>query len=113
MIKEITMTVQRTRLLALIAALLALLTLAPATTSAADALSPNGNIVENRITSLEYDPVTSNATIGGLIRCSSPTQLQVYGVVSQYRKPGQHLAQYYGGMELLCDAVPTSYVVTV
>lgn len=106
------MTVQRTRLLVILTALLlALLALAPAPTRAADPRS--GNIVANTITSLAYDPVTSHATIGGEILCSAPTELTVFGVVSQYRKPGQHLAQYYGGVELLCDTAPTSYSVTV
>jgi hypothetical protein len=100
-------------LVLLTALLLALLALAPATTSVADAQSRNGNIIANTITSLAYDPVTSNATIGGEILCSAPTQLTVFGSVTQYRKPGQHHAQYYGGIELLCDTTPTSYTVTV
>lgn len=108
------MTMQQMRPLVLLTALLlALLALAPAQTSAADATSRNGNIVANTITSLAYNPVTSNATIGGEILCSAPTELTVFGVVSQWRANGQHHAQYYGGVELLCDTTPTSYTVTV
>lgn len=108
------MSTQRTRsLIVVLALLLAVLTLAPAPTRAADEPSRNGNIVENRITSLDFDPRTSNATIGGSILCSAPTRLTVFGMVDQYLAGGRHHAQYYGGVELLCDTTPTAYSVTV
>lgn len=108
------MTVQRTQpLLFLITLLLALVALGPAPASAADSLASSGNILDNQITSLDYDPASSNATIGGVIRCSTPTELTVFGMVSQYRAGGNRHAQYYGGVELLCDTTPTSYTVTV
>lgn len=108
------MTTRRTIHLVLLTALiLAVLAIGPATTSAANDLTESGNIVNNRITSLAYDPATSYATIGGEILCSVPTQVTVYGSVSQYRPSGAHIAQYYGGIELLCDAKPTSYSITV
>jgi hypothetical protein len=96
-------TQRMTRLAALSALLLAMMTLlatTPLPARAADEANQSGNIVDNRITSATINPATSSATIGGAIQCSTPTLLTVYSWARQYRSVN-HSAEYFGGDRLL------------
>lgn len=107
------MTVQRTRLIALLGALvLALLALAPTPSRAAEA-SAAGPIVENQITSATIDPVTTIATLGGSIRCTEPTLVTVYSWIRQWRSANGPFAESFGGTQVLCGTTPTSYSMEV
>jgi hypothetical protein len=112
MVKTLRMTTLAP-LAALLLAMIAMLATTPITARAAVEASAAGNIIDNRITSVTINLSTSIATIGGIVQCSTPTQVKVYGAVRQSHGASDRDAQYFGLSLVPCGTTPTPYTVAV